>query len=331
MTRFTLNSDGTYTKYITVNDVHYKITISKREWDTIQHSKIKDHIKYWKKNPSRTLRYGSYELVETIPVTDYFICSICDKTYKSRAGYLRHIHKYHPEPEPVIEPVVAPAVEPPEEITPANERTTVVPSIITNNNTTNNNQHIHINLPSPHNFGDENPKWLTSDVILRAIQHIPTAIPILIKEKHFNDKFPENQNVRLDNKRSIKKRLKVFAEGRWCLKDRPELEFQLIEQVYDVLDEFIDMMTEDANEEDVDDEASPIDKRIAHITRRIRASEMRSRRVRRVLGDWERFKDNIQDEYEKTVEPFKDKIDTFLLDNELRLEQLRERRAALMG
>jgi hypothetical protein len=322
MTRFTINSDGTYTKYITVDDVHYKITISKREWDTVKHSKIKDHIKYWKKNPSRTLRYGSYEIVETIPVTDYFICSICDKTYKSRAGYLRHIHKYHPEP--VVDPI-------PEDSIPTNERTTAAPLVVTNNNTTNNNQHIHITLPPLHNFGDENPKWLTSDVILRAIQHIPTAIPNLIKEKHFNDKFPENQNVRLENKRSIKKRLKVFAEGRWCLKDRPELEFQLIDQIYDVLDEFIDIMMEDAEAGDVDDEASSIDKRIAHITRRIRASEMRSRRVQRVLGDWERFKDNIQDEYDKTVEPFKDKIDTFLLDNELRLEQLREKRAMLMG
>ena len=323
MTRFSRDESGSYTKYITIHGVHYKVSIPFMIWDTVSHRKIQNHINYWKQDPTRILQYGSYTVIEAIPSIHEFSCTHCSKTYKSRAGFLKHIHKYHPEPEPVIEP--------PEEITPANERTTVVPSIITNNNTTNNNQHIHINLPSPHNFGDENPKWLTSDVILRAIQHIPTAIPILIKEKHFNDKFPENQNVRLENKRSIKKRLKVFAEGRWCLKDRPELEFQLIEQVYDVLDEFIDMMTEDANEEDVDDEASPIDKRIAHITRRIRASEMRSRRVRRVLGDWERFKDNIQDEYEKTVEPFKDKIDTFLLDNELRLEQLRERRAALMG
>lgn len=166
---------------------------------------------------------------------------------------------------------------------------------------------------------------------MRVIQNIPTAIPNLIKEKHFNEKFPENQNVRLDNKRSIKKRLRVYDDGRWKIKDRPELEFQLVEQVYDVLREFIDMMTEDADDEDIDDEASPLDKRISHITRRIRASEIRSIRVRRLLSDWEKFNENIQDDYEKTVEPFKDKIDTFLLDNELRLEQLRERRAMLMG
>jgi len=329
MTRFSRDASGTYIKYVTLNGIHYKLSIPCVIWDTVSHRKIQNHINYWKQDPTRNLQYGTYNVVESIPNANEFICEICSIEYKSRAGYLKHINKYHPVAE--ADPVVDLA---PEEIVPSNERTTdPPPTAITHNitNSNNTNQHIHINLPPLHNFGDENPKWLTSDVILRAIQDIPTAIPNLIKEKHFNDKFPENQNVRLENKRSIKKRLKVFAEGRWCLKDRPELEFQLFEQVYDVLDEFIDMMTEDANEEDVDDEASPIDKRIAHITRRIRASEMRSRRVRRVLGDWERFRDNIQDEYEKTVEPFKDKIDTFLLDNELRLEQLRERRAALMG
>lgn len=160
------------------------------------------------------------------------------------------------------------------------------------------------------------------------------AIPRLIKEKHFNDKFPENQNIRLDNKRNIKKRLRVYDEGRWKIENRPDVEFKVIEQVYDVLREFIDMMREDADDADhdeIDDDLSPIDKRIAHITRRIRASEMRSMRVRRLLRDWEPFDDKIQGDYDKVVEPFKDRVDTFLLDNELRLEQLREKQALLMA
>ena len=328
--RFRSDADGSIKRYETIHDTIYEIYIP---YDILVKTKrrtITNSLTNWlrKKREYKHIdfTYGMIREVEHIPEQNIHQCSKCNKTYKTRSGYLKHINKYHP--------ISAPVESVTEDFTPTNERTTdPPPTAITHNitNSNNTNQHIHINLPSPHNFGDENPKWLTSDVILRAIQDIPTAIPNLIKEKHFNDKFPENQNVRLENKRSIKKRLKVFAEGRWCLKDRPELEYQLVEQVYDVLDEFIDMMTEDANEEDIDDEASPIDKRIAHITRRIRASEMRSRRVRRVLGDWERFKDTIQDEYEKTVEPFKDKIDTFLLDNELRLEQLRERRAMLTG
>lgn len=328
MTRFAKNADGTYSKYITVGDIHYKITLTTEEWNTVSRRKIKDHIIYWQQDPTKSLRYGKVDIVDSLPVHNILICDECNKIYKTRSGYLKHINKYHPVAE--ADPVVDLA---PEEIVPSNERTTEPPSTAITNNITNSNtnQHIHITLPPLHNFGDENPKWLTSDLIMRVIQHIPTAIPNLIKEKHFNDKFPENQNVRLENKRSIKKRLKVYEEGRWRIKDRPELEFQLIEQVYDVLQEFIDMMAEDADEEDIDDEASPIDKRIAHIARRIRASEMRSMRVRRVLGDWRRFRDNIQDEYDKTVEPFQDKIDTFLLDNELRLEQLRERHAMLIA
>jgi hypothetical protein len=165
---------------------------------------------------------------------------------------------------------------------------------------------------------------------MEAIRDIPTAIPYLIKEKHFNDRFPENQNVRLENKRSIKKRLKVYDGGMWRLKERPEVEYRLIEQVYNVLFDFVEMIT-DEDDDDIDDEATPIDRRIANITRRIRTSELRSARVRQSLRGWESFKDGLESDYEKTVEPFKDKLDTFLLDNDLKLEQLRERRALLMG
>jgi hypothetical protein len=260
------------------------------------------------------LKYGKIER------TNSFLnkCIECDIQYKTRSGYLKHIKKHHPPQEPSTELAE-----------PVNERTVGPITNITNNNT----QNININLPPIRNFNDENPKWLTSDLIMRVIQNIPTAIPNLIKEKHFNDRFPENQNIRLDNKRDIKKRLRVYEEGRWKIQDRPALEFRVIEQVYDVLREFIDMMSEDddADLDEIDDSLSPIDKRIAHITRRIRASEMRSMRVRRVLRDWEHFDSSIQGDYEKTIEPFKDRIDTFLLDNDLRIEQLRERQSMLMG
>ena len=312
MSRFLMNADGSYTKYITVNDIYYKLTITQYEWENISHRKIKDHIAYWKRDPTKKLRYGKYEIVHTIPDKDKFVCDACSKTYKSRAGYLYHIKKHHPPSEPTEEP--------------SNERTVVAP--VTNiENQTNN---IQVNLPPLRNFTEENHKWLTHDVIMEAIRDIPTAIPYLIKEKHFNDRFPENQNVRLDSKRSLNKRLKVYDGGMWRLRERPDVEFRLIKQMYDVLFDFVEMMT-DEEEDELDDEATPIDRRIANITRRIRTSELRSARVRQSLRGWDAFKDSIEDEYEKTIEPFKDKLDTYLLDLDLRLEQLRERRAMLMA
>ena len=124
--------------------------------------------------------------------------------------------------------------------------------------------------------------------------------------------------------------MKVYDGGMWRLKERPDVEFRLIKQMYDVLFDFVEMMT-DEEEDELDDEATPIDRRIANITRRIRTSELRSARVRQSLRGWDVFKDSIEDEYEKTIEPFKDKLDTYLLDLDLRLEQLRERRAMLMA
>lgn len=313
-----LNGDGCYKKHVIINNIPYDIIIPKDIWDSLPHKTIQNHVSYvirqMKKGTYSRLKYGSI----TRNDTEKYKCSECNIHYKTHSGYFKHVRKHHSDTSTEI-------AKPPE---PINERVT---SSITH--ITNNTQNINIHLPQIRNFRDENPKWLTHDLLMRVIQNIPTAIPNLIKEKHFNDKFPENQNIRLDNKRNMRSRLRVYDEGRWRIEDRPDIEFRVIEQVYDVMREFIEMMAEDADDADNDDddnELSPIEKRVAHITRRIRASEMRSRRVRRLLGSWERFDDSIQSDYEKVVEPFKHRIDTFLLDNELRLEQLRERQASLL-
>ena len=321
MTRFRINTNGDRVRYEKIGDHIVCITITNTEWITNGAQKVSSYITYWirqkKLGKTPELKYGVFTITDNIPDEATYSCEECNKSYKTRSGYLKHIKNHHPAPFLLTEIVE-----------PTNERT-VVPVT----NITNNTQNININLPPIRNFNDENPKWLTPDLIMRVIQNIPTAIPNLIREKHFNDKFPENQNIRLDNKRNIKKRLRVYDEGRWKIEDRPDVEYKVIEQVYDVLREFIEMMREDADDADhdeIDDDLSPIDKRIAHITRRIRASEMRSIRVRRLLREWEPFDDKIQDDYDKVVEPFKDRIDTFLLDNELRLEQLREKQATLL-
>jgi len=315
MSRFHKTEENTYKKYVKCNGVCYSIEILDTIWNSVSHKRIADHIQYWKKNPSMQMKYGSVCVVDEIPECITHVCKICDKTYKTRTGLLKHIKKHHPPTEPKEEST-------PE---PSNERT--IGPVTNIENQTNN---IQVNLPPLRNFTEENHKWLTYDVIMEAISDIPTAIPYLIKEKHFNDRFPENQNVRLDNKRSLKKRLKVYDGGMWRLKERPDVEFRLIKQMYDVLFDFVEMMT-DEEEDELDDDTTPIDRRIANITRRIRTSEMRSARVRRSLRGWDEFKDSIEDEYEKTIEPFKDKLDTYLLDMDLRLEQLRERRAMLMA
>jgi hypothetical protein len=310
--------NGTYERTVDILGDTYTITIPSR---VLLESKsiVSRHVKYWiskmKNGKTPVFKYGTVEKDRKTDTNKNY-CQKCDKTYKSRSGLLRHIKKHHSPSDPEDEPA-------PE---PSNERTVVAP--ITNiENQTNN---IQVNLPPLRNFTEENHKWLTQEVIMNAIGDIPTAIPYLIKEKHFNDRFPENQNVRLEKKRSLSKRLKVYDGGIWRLRERPDVEFRLIKQMYDVLFDFVEMMTDEEDDE-LDDEATPIDRRIANITRRIRTSELRSARVRQSLRGWDMFKDSIEDEYEKTIEPFKDKLDTYLLDLDLRLEQLREKRAMLIA
>lgn len=311
--RFQLQSDNTYVRTIPIHGVFYKLTVEKDVWNN---NKVTDHVKYWirkmKEGVETKFKYGPVTIVDSLPQEHIYKCTKCNNKYKTRGGLVKHIYTYHPSHnEQADEPV--------------NERTE---GSVTNNTVTNNiTNNIQINIPL-RNFSEENPKWLTRDVFMEAILNIPSAIPRLIQEKHFNDKFPENRNVRIDNKRDIRKRLQVFDSGRWKMKDRPEIEYKIIVQMYDTLNDLMEIITDDDDADD-DDEATPLDLRIAHIARKIRTSQSRSMRVRRMVREWKEFADTLEDDFEKTIEPLSNKLDTLLLDNELRIKQLVERRARL--
>jgi len=320
-TRFFVNEDGSRVKVIKHADTHYKITIPESVWNTVPHRKISDHIQYWKKRLTMgrmpIMKYGTVEEVHSdMSSTGEYRCDVCKRTYKTRSGLYKHTS---------MNECVACIVVPTEE--PTNERTEARVQHITNNNDNRQTNNIQINIPI-RNFSEENPKWLTPDVIMAAIGNLPDAIPRLIREKHFNDKFPENQNVRIDNKRDIRKRLRVYDGGRWKIRDRPDVEYGVISQVYDVMHDLIELVTDD-EEPEYDDDSEPIDRRIAQISRKIRASQTRSMRVRRIIAEWRRFTENLESDYEKAVEPLSDKFDTLLLDNELRIQQLEEKRERL--
>ena len=45
-----------------------------------------------------------------------------------------------------------------------------------------------------------------------------TAIPKMIKKIHFNDKYPENKNIRMLNKKDNK--LQIISNGKWTYVDK---------------------------------------------------------------------------------------------------------------
>jgi len=85
------------------------------------------------------------------------------------------------------------------------------------NHTTINNISNTINI---NNFGNENLDMLTSKFMSAMIDKPYTAIPKMIKKIHFNDKYPENKNIRMLNKKDNK--LQIIENGKWIYVDKDE-------------------------------------------------------------------------------------------------------------
>jgi hypothetical protein len=91
-------------------------------------------------------------------------------------------------------------------------------------NTTNNNNTIIIN-----NYGEEDTKYITSDFILKLLKNKPfKAIPEMIKHTHFNKEHPENQNIRITNKKEPY--VKIRKDNKWELQDRKNTITDLIDK-----------------------------------------------------------------------------------------------------
>lgn len=86
------------------------------------------------------------------------------------------------------------------------------------------------------NFGEENLSMLSDKFMKNMIQLPFTAIPKKIKRIHFNDKYPENKNIRLLNKKDNK--LQVLKNNKWTYVKKKETIQQLIDDKNYILDDF---------------------------------------------------------------------------------------------
>ena len=114
-----------------------------------------------------------------------------------------------------------------------NRSTNITNNTTHNNNTTNNI--ININ-----NYGDEDTKYITSDYIVKLLKNRPAkTIPELIKYTHFNDEHPENQNIKITNKKEPY--IKVRKNDKWELQNKEETISDLIDrQQVHLMDETIE-------------------------------------------------------------------------------------------
>ena len=101
-------------------------------------------------------------------------------------------------------------------------------SMSNSNNNTNSNNTIN-NTININNYGEENTKYITSDYILNLLKCKPAkAIPELIKHTHFNDKYPENQNIKITNKKGP--HIKVMKNNKWEFQNKEETITDLIDR-----------------------------------------------------------------------------------------------------
>jgi len=108
-----------------------------------------------------------------------------------------------------------------------------------NSNNTNSNNTIIIN-----NYGNEDTKYITKDFIINLLTSKPfKAIPEMIKYTHFNNDHPENQNIKITNKKEPY--VKVMKDNKWEYQDRKNTITDLIDKQHiKISDEKIEQKVE---------------------------------------------------------------------------------------
>ncbi len=103
------------------------------------------------------------------------------------------------------------------------------------NNTINSNNSNNINSNNTNNtiiinnYGDEDTKYITKEYIVNLLANKPfKAIPEMIKHTHFNKDHPENQNIKITNKKEPY--VKIMKDNKWLYQDRKNTITDLIDK-----------------------------------------------------------------------------------------------------
>ena len=105
-------------------------------------------------------------------------------------------------------------------------------------NSNNNNNNTNSNNITVNNFGSENIDYITKKVIKHILSKPNIAIPLMIKEIHFNDNHPENQNVQITNYQRPYGKIKT--NGKWNLVKKKELLTDITDNTQSIFEEYND-------------------------------------------------------------------------------------------
>jgi len=106
----------------------------------------------------------------------------------------------------------------------------------TNNNNINNNSHNTTNNTIIiNNYGEENIEHLGKKYLLNLFGRTHRAIPLLVEKIHFDPEHPENQNIKLPNKKLPY--IKIRKNDKWQFVDRKSEIINLIDAMCFILSE----------------------------------------------------------------------------------------------
>ena len=220
--RFTLDSSTNhYVKRFVFKDKPYDIHIPNTEWNTTNRRKVERFLK--RDNIfSIPPPCNSFITVVENECIENNQCDLCKKVFSRFSSKVRHQQNCK------LKGIT--------NIRTYNDNSTNIDNSTTNNITNHNNINIYCNsINDLRDFGKEDTEWLTADVLQQLILPKMEAIQKMIASKHFNDKFPQNQNVRLNSAGNIKNSVHIRKNGKWMV----ALTDEILNTLYDNLSEVI--------------------------------------------------------------------------------------------
>ena len=174
------------------------------------------------------------------------LCKYCDKKVQTKSSLNRHfkICKLKPitmSDLPSIESSIKNKIN--EQLLTVNNNYS---KVINNNNVINNTQNIQniivMDKMNLREFGKEDLDHITDEVMNRVIKYPQAGILNLIREIHFNDTMPQNQNINILNKKE--QFIEIYNGKEWKKQDKKTAIQNIITSKKDIMDDYVEEKTE---------------------------------------------------------------------------------------
>jgi ribosomal protein L37AE/L43A len=185
------------------------------------------------------------------------ICKHCKKTFTTRQGKSIHIKKYCSVVKSNDELSINKNIMEQNKILKENndKLTLQVEQLINKmallktkniskiSNKTNNINKGIVNNIVINNYGSENIDYITFNKFVKLLETPLSAISKLIELKHFNEKHPENHNIKITNIHD--KFAKIYKDKKWLVSNKKDIIQDLVENGYADFEEFKDLNEEE--------------------------------------------------------------------------------------